>query len=408
MRSIIYDINAPSAVTPSCISGNCTWAAEYASLGICSECHDATDRLNKTCEVVQSVDQSEYTYCNYSWPGSTEISDPVPNGYNVVPGIPYTTQEGVASDGNPIYNSMQFVSSTRLELLQDAFFGGLSDPLTLLSVLWPTWDKSSNTVKSVRGTQCALKMCVKKFKGSMVNNTFMEIVAEVFENKTASADLTYGPDGQEIYSDYIIHPPDSFFKRTGAGAKRRFSGTYDVFDGIQNTFYDFQGFVAPDPLNHGTSSDIAPIPINLLQRLNHTSLEQRMHWLAGNMTNVMRMSNMNSGSPINPNARGDVLQYVPFVHVRWLWLAPAIFELALTLLFLLLTMHASLKQKGMLWKGSGLAPFYHPLTKEGRSKIGAATSPKQMETVAENLKVRWESTDRGLRLVQHEGDAKST
>lgn len=53
----------------------------------------------------------------------------------------------------------------------------------------------------------------------------------------------------------------------------------------------------------------------------------------------------------------------------------------------------------MLWKTNALAPFHHPLTKEGRVRLQTASSPAQVEEVAKELSVKWERTEAGYRMV---------
>ena len=98
-------------------------------------------------------------------------------------------------------------------------------------------------------------------------------------------------------------------------------------------------------------------------------------------------------------AVGTVQQDVPFVLVRWQWITlPCALQL-LTLAFLVGTMVDSALRGAMRWKSSSLATFYHPLTHDGRAKLGATMHPRDMEMTAAEMVVRWERTGHGYRLV---------
>jgi hypothetical protein len=50
----------------------------------------------------------------------------------------------------------------------------------------------------------------------------------------------------------------------------------------------------------------------------------------------------------------------------------------------------SARRGALLWKSSSLATFYHPLTHDGRTKLGTTMHPRDMEMTAAEMIVRWE------------------
>lgn len=87
------------------------------------------------------------------------------------------------------------------------------------------------------------------------------------------------------------------------------------------------------------------------------------------------------------------------VNVRWAWISFPVNLLALALIFLIASMVENARNGAMLWKTNALAPFHHPLTKEGREKLQTASSPAQVEQIAKELSVKWQRTEAGYRMV---------
>lgn len=114
----------------------------------------------------------------------------------------------------------------------------------------------------------------------------------------------------------------------------------------------------------------------------------------------MRMHKSSSEIATYEGNTGEASVLRPFISVRWGWLTLPALELFLVLSFLLMTMTKSSRHKGMLWNGCSLAPFYHPLTKEGQSAVEALASSRRMDEVGASMAVRWTETDSGMSLVQ--------
>lgn len=99
-------------------------------------------------------------------------------------------------------------------------------------------------------------------------------------------------------------------------------------------------------------------------------------------------------------ALGNAFKEVPFVAVNWAWITVPAVLLGLAFVFLLRTALRSARQGTKLWKDSSLAAFYHPLTGDGRQRLGVARDPRHVAKIAEDLNVRWAQTPRGWKFVK--------
>jgi hypothetical protein len=107
-------------------------------------------------------------------------------------------------------------------------------------------------------------------------------------------------------------------------------------------------------------------------------------------------------------AVGTVRQGVPFVLVRWQWITlPCALQL-LTLVFLVGTMVDSARRGAMVWKSSSLTTFYHPLTHDGRTKLGTTMHPRDMEMTATEMIVRWERRTMAINWCRVEVQCRIT
>ncbi|KIV87612.1 hypothetical protein PV11_03146 [Exophiala sideris] len=112
----------------------------------------------------------------------------------------------------------------------------------------------------------------------------------------------------------------------------------------------------------------------------------------------MQPQNVDDAGP--SKATGKAWQERPFTVVRWGWIALPATLWGLALILLVGTILTTVRENTILWKGSSLAAFSHPLTEDVQDKFSDVVSPREMMKIAEKLDVRWEKTDRGYKLVQ--------
>ena len=393
-----YNYNGSFLTTPSCETGNCTWPELYHSLGVCGQCADVSADLQQTCgnyEGSMSVqtDDPTLTYANTTLPYCTYS---LPNGLSV-------SSQSTSFDDYGNYTFMNVSSS----LVNVSAFGNIGNTISVLSILRPQWiprllngtetsDPSAayqayGWIISVSATQCSLYFCVKQFNGTVSQGKFTETVVSTIQNKTASSIYAIDQSNQFDFNslNFTINVQSG-----GHSSSYNISG--DAYFGLTQPFYDWWDGIAtgnifamtPNSNTKGYSSYI----IQLLDGLDTTGIHKTVHNLADSITNNIRTSS-------NEYALGNTILYTPIVVVVWRWLVLPATLLFLALVFLLSTIVLSSKDDAKLWKGNGLMSFYHPLSSEGRRQLLAVQGPRQMEEVAENLRVRWTQTEKGWRLV---------
>lgn len=353
-------------IQATCSTGNCTWSDTVTTLAVCSECHDSTLALIKSCATYDNGGDA-VPYCNYSLPNSLALA-------------------GIAdSDGT----TTLFTSSG--ETTNTSFFDGIKSPVGILSTIGNT--HGSQYPGDVYSNQCALSWCIQKYNVSVQQN-----------NMTSKLIDTYRQDSAELDENGDLHivAPASFMADAGHNGSTTFTISSNTTSAFKYYFFansQFASQISQTPTLHtsgqsGFSSYIWP--------MSTTELTQAMAYLAGNMTNVIRMSNTAVAGDANTNAAGVTFQNIPKVNVVWWWLFLPGTLLVLSLSFLIMTVFASRKRGAMLWKTSALAAFYHPLSQDGRERLRDAQGIKGLERIAEEVEVKSELTERGYRLIQEE------
>ena len=189
---------------------------------------------------------------------------------------------------------------------------------------------------------------------------------------------------------YYVKPPKSF---TNTSSLHQYYLNGYAVQGMRLTLSGlWPGTVNGNIGNGNTQNNISSDLTGYLQSLSFKQVNKTFDNLAQSMTNHIR-------TVADDLAVGVASHQVTIVSVAWRWLALPATLMGLTLIFLLAAIHSSAQSGAMLWKSSSLATFYHPLTSEGRDRVGAATGPKHLEMIAEELEVKWERTVKGWRLA---------
>jgi hypothetical protein len=407
----IFNFNGSSLVTPSCPTGDCAWnsssiqpVTSYASLGVCGKCQDSTASLQKSCGTC-SAPTAEYItrtegdiavgndvvnitspYCNYTLPNGLSLA-----GNNVFPTIPYLNSSGV------ITNNTQFQH--------------LATPFTIFSMIRAGWTTrfengteidnafdgvpAASYLKNATSLECALYPCVRLYNATVVNGTFKEHIIETYQNETATTGSM--SDDSNSWYNLTLTIPDTW--RLVDKAPRIFTVAGMGWQGIHAQFQKlWNANVTTDstsPLSEGhtyCSSDVA----QTIFGLNDTGLRKTVDNLAQSMTTNVRQSGSQS-------AEGIAYQSIPYVSVQWGWITLPALLLIIAFILLASTIFRTKRKGTQLWKGSSLAAFYHPLTGDGREKVGGARNNRQLEKIAEDIKVKWTKTDKGWRLIPVEG-----
>jgi len=287
-------------------------------------------------------------------------------------------------------------------------FNNIGNTVSVLSVLRPQWVvkllngtettddrlffEAYGWIKSVTATQCSLYFCVRRYNGTVEQGRFTETVVGITQNDTASSVNPFANGDMPTLHDVNFTIP---VQNRSQSANYSVSG--NALYGVSIAFITWwDGAVTGNIYAMAPGSNFERSPsdtINLLNSLNTTGIKRMIHSLADSMTNNIRMSS-------NEFVLGETTVSIPIVFVVWRWIALPGTLLFLALIFLLGTALSSSKDRTGLWKGSGLASFHSPLTKEGREQVQTIHGSRLMDEVAKDLRVKWMETEKGWRLVQ--------
>jgi hypothetical protein len=401
----MYGDGAKFDVKPTCSSGNCTWDQEYTSLGFCSKCYDTTDQIIKQCGSYDytTTDENNNTIvvgepiqsCNYSLPSLFEPQ--------TIPGVDFST--GAAISPIPI-----FVDINAYPASNETYFGKpLTAHVATLSVMRAAWNQTTDnvgdnyrnwySVTNVNASECGIDVCAIKYRANSVKSIFNETVVDTFINTTDSLIYSDGDSGYTMPA--VIHPPSSWTNHSETGTGNIFTMDSLTIQALRMQFVDS----ANQRVWSGRFNDSMVGQVSVendfvayVRFLNETGMKNMMNSLTSAMTRRIRTApgeGTNAAGP-GPVAVGQTTQLLPHVNVRWGWITLPTTLLILSALLLILTMITTTKTGAtMLWKGNALAHFYHPLTKEARTKFMGAESAKHAEKIARDMRVKWEEREEG-------------
>lgn len=348
---------------PQCSTGNCTWSDTVVTLGVCSECHDTTANLKESCEP-PFFEGDTGKYCNYTLPNGLTLSSIIGNDsfYTI-----FTASSGSANT---------------------SFLEDLQSPIVVLSTIGIQHNYS--TVIPAFSNQCALSFCVQKYNVSMRKGNLTSTLIDVHQDRASVHDEN---------GDLHIVAPAEFMRDSGHPDSVTFTVTSDASAGLGYglTHSDaFRGSIQMTPPVHSAGETDF---LTYIFPMDTAQLTQAMAYIAGNMTNAIRMSAATPASSATKLGIGAAFQDVPKVNVVWWWLFVPATLLVMTFVFLVGTVIASRKRGALPWKKNALASFYHPLSEDGRHKLAIAQGPTDLWSIAENVSVKRELTEKGYRMV---------
>ncbi|KAE9980911.1 hypothetical protein BLS_008101 [Venturia inaequalis] len=405
----LYAQNNSFLVTPDCPTGNCTWTQEYTTLGVCSKCYDVTDQIQRQCS---TYDYKDTMTDDNNITTTSIVGAPVPYCNYTMPGTANAPGQQIAGNSQYDYPILLQVNNT-VASNQTYFGNGLHAHIATVGIMRAEWnytldtigDGDNATVRSfwepinVNATECGLDICVKKYRGSMVLNNFKEELLDTFINAT---DFNF-TDAESSVASLYIQPPSSWTNHTEESENTFVIDPFTI-TALQFLFWSagdspafFQGAFADSGTGQTTSeNDI----VSYIRYLNDTGVDNMMTSLAASMTKRMREApESDSTFGLGISEKGQAMKDLPHVNVRWAWISFPIILLALALIFLIASMIENARNGAILWKTNALAPFHHPLTKEGRERLQNASSPAQVEQIAKELSVKWQKTEAGYRMV---------
>lgn len=377
----LYKYTDKSEMSFSCPTGNCTWPQTYTTMGICGKCYDVTSSLNETCGTAEVLSADDgvnpvvnvtLPYCNYTLPNGLHVSG--------VPAVNFTLLNITGNTANAVH----FDEATT--------FSVLSSIRADWSVYIPQWadlnpNPSINGIDQKYATECGLSFCVQKFNTSVSQGKLNETLLDTY--------ATGGFDDNYL-GNYVLQPPPSFTNKSNTGDANVYqSNSFNRLSEFFSKHWEGSYIQLSATAEVVPSSDVA----QFLSTLFFEQYEQIVSSLTKSMTDTIRAQSLSTSDKF-PTADGVAYQDRPHVQVRWAWLAFPATLLGLALILLVATMVTNARQKTLLWKGSSLAAFSHPLTSDARTQVSDVASPRDVLKIAQKLDVKWEKTDRGFRLVR--------
>ncbi|KAE8385910.1 hypothetical protein BDV23DRAFT_164216 [Aspergillus alliaceus] len=336
--------------TMTCPTGNCTFVP-YQSLGFCSRCVNITDQLtvNHSSDSLTRLETYDYK---------------LPNG------LTFTT----STTGMHIMNA-----TNGLNLLQiDA------EGLPLIMNFTAISAAGYGVPPQISATECALYFCVDTYEATVKDGVFNERVVSSATSSNLSATA--------VTEDFALAPDTCYVNGTQRNDKSEC--TYPV-----NWLSRLAMVNSLRPLLNGSGEYF---------------MSNRPYWssdtaraLFGQQGNLSEISTIftSLASSLTINARTQVCKASvkgmtwtaeSFVSVRWPWMIFPIALVAMTIIFLAVTMIKTRNQ--YIWKSSPLALLFSDLAVEAPHTFQRNPSLSGMEDASRKMKVWLEITSGGVKL----------
>jgi hypothetical protein len=397
LYSGIYSVSGgPNKVSfsmnPSCMTGNCTFPP-FQSLAVCHHCRNITDFVEGSCQ------QS---------PGYTGSNDDPICQYHLPNGLRLNSS---TLSGDPLQEMGAIATSGYLPPVSDAMFGNTLLNFTRMSSSSPEPGYAVNP-RNIRADECVLYWCVNTYESGVVNGTLDEKVIHSWHSNSTewqeNADrqnnvwldlLAPAINGRLAPSIFrvaylatisltswlaatisVSNSDDTWFAAQGAEG-----GTIDVTAN--------QTFESQDTIRVLEQPDIDALFSNLAASITRNVRE--VDWETQTFGDGYIKPVTGAGT-----ANGTAWSLEVAIHVRWQWLLFPTALVALTVLFLVLTVMETAGSRVEVWKSSPVPLLAHGLENAEATRLRSAAHLSEMERLAESIPVRLEETDTGWRLVR--------
>ncbi|CAI9637048.1 unnamed protein product [Alternaria burnsii] len=396
----------------SCPTSNCTWP-EYETLGVCSQCVEASNLLEWACL---------YTKIDWSANSTGPISDDtMPNG--TVCGY-YLN----ATSEAPVLMSGYIMEGTEEQPVEGEALLVRSLPLTEFLTKIPLYGEGSVNFKHIRNPildalivsapdgvnsvfrnetpiahECVLAWCVQTIKSSYDWGRYTENITSVNLNTTTgkfpweSFEVQLDTEVAQMIlytQDIAITPPAS--SRNGPDtlvANKTYGMSNTTAFNVMLVFDDYvpSYYTAMTPTespmlrykNYLDGPSTRELPFNPFLAPNN--LTRHMERLASAMTNVIR-----SSAESRLMLSGKAYSKENYVDVRWVWLTLPIGLLFTALIFLAATVLQSAIEVDRVgvYKTSAIATLLYGLSDDIQQKITSSTDQGTPRAKAKELRVK--------------------
>lgn len=407
-QAIPFGNGTRAEIPLSCPSSNCTWPS-YETLGMCSQCVEATELLNFTCMETQvdwtsqlSGNVSTFptaTVCGY-FLNSTSETPILMSGYML-------DEEGNKTGEALMMRTIPLTTSLFREPLWgdgSINFKHLRNPIvdTLISSNENAADVFADKMPTLH--ECVVSWCIKTIRSSYYLGTYEEEVTNVFLNDTKGNypwSTWSDPEIQATFTDYlenvtIAAPPTvPDIPEYGWGVNNdTMLNVVLIFDRIFPSFTTSTNYSETPVLRWriGSPTDVyTKIPV-FNPWLVPNNITRHMERMTNAITNVIR------SSPNNDTVYGKAFDNEVYVEVTWGWLSLPLCLLFVSCIFLVSTVIKSATEKGhvSIRKNSAIATLLYGLPDHYQTRLAKSDSKGTPRTQAKDLKVRLSAT-RGWR-----------
>jgi hypothetical protein len=392
----------------TCPSSNCTWPS-YDTLGVCSECVEATNLLDFTCiytrvDWTSTLNATVATYPNATVCGyflnATSLQPFLMSGY-IVDDDRKTAGEALLMRTLPL-----ITNPARKPLYADGSinFKHIRNPIAdvLISSMTDGYDVYANKTPVLH--ECVVSWCVKTIRSSYFLGTYSEEVTNAIHNDTQGflPWHTYRPPGMNgTVTDYLENvtiaapPTERNFSTWGWGVNNdTMLSTVMIFDRLFPAFTSVLNATSVPVLRWrtGSQTEVRTKILDFNPWLLPNNITHHLERLGTAITNVIRSSS--SGETIE----GKAFDNEVYVEVRWGWLSLPLGLLIISCIFLLATVIKSATEKDQvsIRKNSAIATLLYGLPDVYQKRLAKSNSKGTPRARAKELKVRLSAT-RGWR-----------
>lgn len=387
--------NFTAASTARCESNNCTWDS-YQTLGLRSTCKDLSSTLNMTKVYMAPYDGDSFTYNTdyYTLPNGFGLTGAQPGAlvnqvyYPITNGIlNVTTSLRVAGLSDSNWESIAFAQNGSA-LISVFAVGAAFGTIPIQPDMNYTRPMNGSLFAPPVAYECLLQFCVRNMRAEVMNATIHETELSTWANQSLpSTDPVYK------YHDMTLQPP---------GSSTTFVITNVALGGLSTWLqYLLEGnvtIVAETNAPEGWTLDESQSYSSSLIQPVYTAMNNSPTGFPDMMDNLVNSISLNLRQiPYQPPpVRGQAFTATSHAVVTWEWLILPFFELAGSLVFLIIVIIQT-RQGGLSvpWTNSTLAYFFHGLDK--RPVRGVVYTSE--EKMAEDLEVKLERDSDGGHLV---------
>lgn len=384
----------------SCPNSNCTWPA-YETLGICSECAEASDQLefkclNTTLDWVQVPDEDKDSIVTY--PNGTScgwyLKADTPllmTGYDIDPETAHSG-EILLMRAQPLYDlfTREFIPGYRPKLNKSC------DPLAHVVIV------SGGDVENVRSNatpianECVISWCVKTVLSTYSQGGYTENITTAFVNNTVGpsrwkTDDIFDSTGLLLGTEYT-YDGNITIKEGGQTFNidnNTHTLTLSLFDDVFPSSYTLiNSTLEKDAmLRYKQYKTKSPLTRNTTYNpFLYSNISTHLDRMATAMTNLIRSAPTNVEMVVGPAYDKE-----NYVDVRWAWLALPLGLLAATFIFLVATViRSSVESEHVgVWKTSAIATLLYGLPDDMQKKITSNKENGTPRAKAKEIKVKW-------------------